>query len=97
MKTPTTLSEAFEILLEQYSDVLSNNGCNDFEVANTPELYQAIEKANALNYGLSVEEWKKHEDYYEPSVSKDGTKIYTQDFTILALLEDLVKQSQANL
>lgn len=78
--------EAFRHLMEQFSDVLSNNGCNDYAVANTPELYLAVEEANADNYRLSVEDWKKHEDYYPPQVSGDKKTIYTQDYMILSMI-----------
>jgi hypothetical protein len=79
--------QAYRDLLETVSQALSNNGCNDFTVDNSPEMYQAIEEANAANYNISLEEWKKHEDYYAPSISKDKRYIYTQDYTILAMIE----------
>lgn len=89
VKYPKTKKEAFKELLSQFSDVLSNNGCNDFAVANTPEMYLALEEEGAANLRMSLESFRKSPDYedYKPSVSEDGKTIYTQDFTILHLIE----------
>lgn len=89
MKHPSTRKEAFADLLEQFSQLLSNNGCNDFTVVNTPEMFRAIEEAGALNVGMSLEEFRASSEYqdYGPNVSEDGHKIYTQDFVILSLIE----------
>lgn len=95
MSLPKTPKEAFKTLLEQFEDVLSNNCCNDFEVANTPEIYDMLEKAAARNLRCSsIEAFHYHLEYndYKPDVNESGTKIYTQDFVILeCLIEELNK------
>lgn len=89
MNHATTKKEAFAELLEQFSDVLSNNGCNDFYVANTPEMFLALEEAGARNLNMTLEEFRKCSDYedYAPRPSKDGTTLFTTDYTILAMIE----------
>lgn len=89
MNHATTKKEAFAELLEQFSDVLSNNGCNDFTVANTPEMFLAIEEAGAQNVGMTLEEFRKSDEYedYAPRVSEDKKFIWTSDYTILAMIE----------
>lgn len=84
-----TKSEAFSEILNQFSRVLSNAGCNDFPVENNPEMYALLEQAAADNLNCaSVEEFRKHPEYqdYKPVVSKDGKEIYASDYTILAMI-----------
>jgi len=71
-----------------FSNVLSNAGCNDMQVENNPEMYAMLEQAAADNLGLSLEAFKASPDYedYKPMVSSDGKKIYTSDYTILAII-----------
>jgi hypothetical protein len=81
--------EMYKALLDDLSERQSNAGCNDFVVANTPELFQAFEESGARNLRCkSVEEFRKHKDYedYKPQISKDGKKILTSDFTALEIL-----------
>jgi hypothetical protein len=84
----TTKSQAFKELLNMFSEVLSNAGCNDFVVENNPEMYAVLEQAAADNLGLTLEGFRASPDYedYKPSVSADGKKIYTSDYTILAII-----------
>ena len=85
-----TKIEMFSKLIKDFSETLSNAGCNDFEVENTPELFEAFEKSAARNLRCrSVEEFKKHPEYedYKVRVSKDGKKILTQDYTALEILK----------
>jgi len=83
-----TKSQAFKELMDLFSNVLSNAGCNDFVVENNPEMYALLEQAAADNLGLSLEGFRASPDYedYKPSISSDGTKIYTSDYTILAII-----------
>lgn len=80
--------EAMEQLIDLFGDVLANNGCNDFSVENNPETFLMLEEAGADNLGLSLEDFRNCTEYddYKPSVSEDGTTIFTQDFTILAVI-----------
>lgn len=84
----TTKSQAFKELLDMFSSVLSNAGCNDMEVENNPEMYEMLEQAAADNLGMSLESFRKCEDYedYKPMVSSCKKKIYTSDYTILAII-----------
>ena len=84
----TTKKQAFAELLEIVSSDLSCNGCNDFTVANTPELFLALEEAGARNLHLTLGEFRASGEYadYKPNVSKDGQQIYTQDYTILEMI-----------
>jgi hypothetical protein len=87
----TNKKEMYRTLLSDYSQRLSCAGCNDFIVANTPELYNLLEESGARNLSCSsVEEFRKHPEYsdYKPRLSKDGTKIFTQDFTALEILQN---------
>jgi len=79
--------EAFKNLLDGLSDKLSNAGCNDFVLVNTPENFAMIEEAGARNLRCkSVEDFRKHPEYddYKPMVV--GNEIYTQDYVILGIL-----------
>lgn len=85
--TTNEIKKAFADLLDNFGELLSNNGCNDFTVDNTPEMYNAIERANAADYNLTLEQWLISPDYFPPSLSKDKTKIYTSDYVILAMMK----------
>ena len=89
MKYASTKKEAFVELIERLDQDLSNNGCNDFTVANTPEIYLAIEEAGAANLNMTLEEFRRCSDYedYRPSPSKDGATILTSDYTILWMIK----------
>lgn len=88
MITVSTKKEAMSELLDRISDVLSHLGCNDFTVANTPEMFLAIEEAGAMNIRMTLEEFRNCSDYdiYKPKVSKNGDYIYTHDYIILELV-----------
>ena len=93
MSVPQNKKEAFRRLLDGFSEVLSNNGCNDFEVANTPEMLLELEKAEAINQNMTLEEfrtWINYDDY-RPYIAKDGKSIYTTDYAILSLIESELK------
>lgn len=89
MQIPKTKKEAFKELMEQFDQSLSCNGCNDFTVANTPEMFLALEEAGAANVRMTLESFRKSEEYedYKPSVSEDGRTIFTTDYTILAMMK----------
>lgn len=88
MKLAKTKKEAMSQLLDVLSNLLSGNGCNDFEVENNPEMFLAIEEAGATNLRMSLESFRNCTDYedYKPSVSANGKTIYTADYTILELI-----------
>lgn len=81
--------QAFDHLIGILSETLSSAGCNDMILENTPENFLLLEEAGAINLRMSLEEFRQCSDYddYKPFVSKDGKKLYTQDFTVLALLK----------
>ena len=89
MKLAQTRKEAFKEMCEQFSQALSNNGCNDYQVANTPEMFLALEEAGAMNLNMTLEAFRASAEYedYKPNVSPDKRKIYCQDYSILALME----------
>lgn len=89
MTTPQTKKEAYELMLSNFHDHLSNSGCNDFCVANTPELYALVEQAGADNLRLSLEDFRNSSDYddYKPQVSTDGSLILTSDYIFLAIIQ----------
>ncbi len=66
--------------LKQYSDDLGNNGCNDYDMPNTPENYQFVK---------DMLKWNNGRDEI-PRLSPDGETIYTQDFFIASYLADLL-------
>ena len=85
----TTKSEAFKELLNQFSDALSSNGCNDFKVANNHEMYALLEQQAADNlHCKTIEEFHAHPEYqdYKPNISGDKKYIYTSDYVILAMI-----------
>lgn len=76
--------EAYKELLNMLSNELSNAGCNDFEMQDTPENRQFIDEITAYGLGYkSVEDYKNSDEFYEKTTSSRGT-IYTSDFMILA-------------
>jgi hypothetical protein len=83
-----TKKEAFTVLLDILDNYLSNAGCNDFTLDNNPEMYELVENAMALNFGMTLEEFRNSKQYKDnkPIISKNGTKIYTSDFLILFAL-----------
>ena len=72
-------------LLEIASDEFSNHGCNDYELDNTPENRELVKSMEIWN---SLEEWAEN----GLNISKDRTKIYTQDFFLMSYFAHLAKE-----
>ena len=69
-------------LLEMASEEFSNHSCNDFELPNTPENRALVEAM----------EMKHSPAYFKKKgliISKDGTKIYTQDSSLMGYFSGL--------
>lgn len=69
-------------LLDLAKDEFSNHGCGDFELPNTPENRALMEAAEIWN---SPEAFELH-------ISKDDTKIYTQDWFLMAYFSHLARE-----
>lgn len=67
-------------VIEQASDELSNNGCNDYDIPNTPENRKFITEMNKC---MSDEE--------ELNISSNGKKIHTYDWMVLSYVGKLIK------
>lgn len=74
-------------------DYMSNAGCNDYTVANTPELWLLAEESAADNLHMTLEDFKTSDIYEDekPRISKDGTKIYLHDSFVLYLIKKELK------
>lgn len=84
-----TKKEAFKELLNNFGDILGNSDCNDFQVANTPEMYLMLEEAAAENFAMNLESFRESSIYedFKPAVSEDGKIIYTLDYIILDIIK----------
>lgn len=67
--------------LEEYSDQMACESCNDYELPNTPENLLLVKEAEQLSSG----------DDEEPQLSADGKMIYTTDFIILDYLANKIR------
>ncbi len=71
-------------LLEMAGREFGNHGCNDFELGNTPEHRELMNRVVRWNSQFP-DEWDLH-------ISKDGAKIYTQDYLLMGYFEHLAKE-----
>jgi hypothetical protein len=71
-------------MLDEYSDELSNHGCNDYELDNTQDNWDMVERMNAWNEKTTVEEWRKSGDARKRP--KSGHKIVITDWFLAAYL-----------
>jgi hypothetical protein len=80
MLTKTQLSIAAK-MFDLAAAAYSNNGCNDFELDNTPENLEFMRGMIAAS------------DYPEdePQISRDGTKIYMMDWAVMRYLVELLE------
>lgn len=76
MKIP----KEFIAVLRQAADEMSNNGCNDFEVSDTPENRKFVKAMN-----------EKCTDEEELHISSKG-KIYCYDWIVLEYIADLLEK-----
>lgn len=72
-------------LLDMAKDEFSNHGCGDFELLNTPENRALMEAA---------EIWNSSDGFKDAglNISKDGAKIYTQDWLLMAYFAHLARE-----
>ncbi len=77
MKIP----KEFIAVIRQAADEMSNNGCNDYEVSNTPENRKFVE---AMNKQCLDEEGQKLQ------ISKG--KIYCYDWIVLDYIANLLEK-----
>jgi hypothetical protein len=74
------LSEA----IESFSNILSNNGCNDLYIPNTEEARLLWDEYQAWNLKTPLTELKGHVDYWPPYVdSKNRLVVYDSLFIYL--------------
>lgn len=73
IEIPEILLKAVKPLLEQASQNLGNNGCNDYELKDSPEMQELVEAA--------VKHCCGEELVYHKTVHQG--KLLTQDFVIL--------------
>lgn len=59
-----------QLAIRRLSDYLSYEGCNDYEMPDTPENRALYDEAQAWNLGVSLADLKAHPDYHEPHVIK---------------------------
>jgi len=78
--------DVLRVLLEEASDALSNNYCNDLDLPNTDEHWALHEAAMAESSGETIEEWRKSSGETRPK----GKKIYTYDWIMLNYLKDKI-------
>lgn len=78
--------ELLDDLLSMAADVFGNHGCNDFTIPNTPE---------ARKFMTGVETWNSPEQFkeYGIMISKDGKKIFTQDYLLMEYFADLARKA----
>lgn len=78
-----------ETAINDYHERLSNSGCNDLILDDSPEARQLLKEYSAWNLNCSVDEVENHPEYYEPSIA-DG-KIYTIDSVLIFILKKSLK------
>lgn len=71
-------------MLDEYSDELGNHGCNDYELDNTQENWNMVERMYAWNEETTVERWRKSADAHKRP--KSGQKIVIMDWFLVAYL-----------
>lgn len=88
-KLARTKSDVIKEGIDLLDDYMSNAGCNDYTVMNTPELWALAEEAAADNLHMTLEEFKSSHIYDDekPRLSKDGAKIYLQDSFVIYLMK----------
>jgi hypothetical protein len=95
-KTVTLDSEEwglFIALAGRLEDVMSNAGCNDFEMDDTPANRTLFDAAEADNVGMTVEEWRASPDYLKPQIHRG--KILCADFQVFGYLFGQIKRQVA--
>lgn len=75
-------------LLDMARDEFSNHGCGDFELLNTPENRALMETAETWN----SPDLDRDGELYISNISKDGKKIYTQDWFLMAYFAHLARE-----
>ena len=87
---PTNLSDHLSAAINHLSDHLSYAGCNDYDVADTPENRALWDEYQAWNFGVPLEDIQQHEDYCQPYV-RDGVMIIDDHVWIYLLKKALNK------
>ena len=76
------------------------HGCTDYEIPNTPELFQMLEEFGMRNLNLTtLEEFRAHPEYedYKPYVIDDGLNIHTQTWIVAKCLQyELIQKGIIN-
>lgn len=70
------------MFLDEYAELLGNNGCNDLKLDNTPENREIVKSAEKDQSG---EDWND-------TVPK-GKSFYTTDFVVVGYLADKLKKA----
>lgn len=75
----------FLALLQEASDALSNNGCNDYDIKDTPENRELATNVEMHQFDCkTIEEWKAHKEYSDLHIYKG--KIWIFDTALLSYL-----------
>lgn len=89
---------SFLELLEDFCDILANNGCNDYYMANTPENQKFVENAMLWNSNQFLDEWDKEKLAKWKEVDVSGNPVFkrieTQDYLILTYLKHKIDESK---
>jgi hypothetical protein len=83
IEIPEILLEAVLPLLDQASSDLGNNGCNDYELPDSPEMQELVEAAVKQGFGEEL--------VYHKTIHRG--KILTQDFVILDYLKHYLEEA----
>lgn len=90
---PKALIPHFLILAEWASDEMGNSSCNDYEMEDTPENRELIDMASAMNFGMTLEEYRTSDKHVEHHVYP-GNKLITNDYSIFELFVSCVKKAE---
>lgn len=80
----------FEDLMQQASDSGRVFDSNDYELPNTDENWALHELLEAENLGITVEEWRQHEDYQSREEKGHNGILYFCDFALWRHFKDRV-------
>ena len=89
---PQQLAVCFLEIAENCTDDMSNAGCNDFWVDDTPENKELIDLAQANDCKMTLDEYRaSDEEYLVHNVHKG--RICITDFVLFGLFVEQVKKS----
>jgi hypothetical protein len=87
----STEKESLLGFLDQLRDCMSNAGCNDFEVENTPENVAMLERA--IRHSHSDKDADETVERLHWRAAKGGQKLHTTDFVLLGYLRSKLEET----